>query len=268
MFRQGEPHFLASIKRKTTRNHVHDGLPMLSPTEEFGDSRMLGMPHGYGSATPGISHAPTAAVTASHTAPWTRDSYPPPSATAHPPYGDPRDPRDSRDLRDTRDSRTSVQSGQVFGIDLKTGKTIESRPYEQTARASTREYFERVTVPGHGERYYHDRGYTSDQLPPPLSAPPRGRGRDAVPREREGPPNTAGYPQPSSIPLSSSMVSPSGAPGPYGSEIAYLQDKVARLNDGIAEQCMEGLRREMEAVSYSLSLIDWLPSMCHPPTLP
>jgi hypothetical protein len=44
------------------------------------------------------------------------------------------------------------------------------------------------------------------------------------------------------------------------SEVEYLHDKIARLRDALNEQTLEGLRREMEAVSYSMSLIDWVPS--------
>lgn len=43
-------------------------------------------------------------------------------------------------------------------------------------------------------------------------------------------------------------------------EVEYLQDKVIRLREELQQQTLEGLRREMDAVTYSLSLIDWVPS--------
>ena len=305
MFRQGEPHYLASIKRKTTRPHGSDGVPILSPTEEFGESRMLG------TSLPGYGMPPTTPGGAQGA--WSRDAHYPPypdERYAYQTYGNARDMRDPRDTRDDRGMREpgerepererarearSAGGSQVFGIDLKTGKTIESRPYEQTARASTREYFESLRpgssgasgggsgsvssphlamTPGHprgataptgpstgsGLERYHDRGYPGDRVPPPLSAPPRPISERQLPPQADVPPHTTSYPQPNSRSIPSSAPASAVPSGTSMNEVEYLQDQVIRLREALQHQTLEGLRREMDAVTYSLSLIDWVPS--------
>lgn len=56
MFRRGEPHLLASIKRKTTRpSNADEGRPLVSPTEELDGPKMVAGWMNHGSTYPQTS---------------------------------------------------------------------------------------------------------------------------------------------------------------------------------------------------------------------
>jgi hypothetical protein len=209
LFRQGEPHLLASIKRKSTRTNTHDGHSLVSPSDEVSEARAM--------------------------AGWMRDPAATASAAAQSQMvvaGPPREP--------TR---------QVFGYDIRTGVTIESRKYETTARASTRDYFETVRRDGRDGRVVSLNTPEGDSRGgrghPPPAAPPYG---DYL------------YPQPTGSHY------PPLAPETLTAQVAQLQDEVVRLRDRAAQARADGARREMDAITHTIKLTTWLPGESAPVT--
>lgn len=188
---------------------------------------------------------------------------------------------------------------QVFGYDIRTGETIESRPYELTARASTREYFENVRrADGQGqgqgggrvvslntpdlERQYSgsERDFANRET---QMARDRETSRGREPRDRSrdrpqplmlqhgggmsGPPPYAGepytsyYPQPSGIShaLTQSQYSPSHVER-LSAQVTHLQEENSMLNDQLNQHRIDSAKRELDLVAYSIRLTSWLPS--------
>lgn len=198
LFRQGEPHLLASIKRKTTRPPTEG----ISPSDEMSDRAVAG---------------------------WMRDD----------PYG----PGSSPTLNALPPQSSGRLRPEVFGFNLKTGETIQARPYEMTARPASKAFvadlLRPATEPGSEPRKYHPR-------PPPSQA-------RSVPA-----PNTitdtGQYPQP--IPPVAALTS----------QVAFLEERVAKLSETLSLERVESVRTHMDLLSYVMSITEWLPSEFFPLT--
>jgi hypothetical protein len=235
LFRQGESHLLASIKRKTTRATPAEAL---SPTDEMVDARPV--------------------------AGWMRDdgfsggpSSPPRSLTAAPP----------------------VPRSEVFGYNMMTGETIQSRPYDPAYRglqpaptnrgpggkfASDLASFNEVRSssghppqhPAAQDRPSRAQSQRYHQVPdfPPASAHSDRSTLDVKPHLDAGPgvyPDSGQYPQPS-IPSPSPIMA-------LTSQVAFLEERIGRLSDALSVERVENTRTQMEMLSYIASMALWLP---------
>jgi hypothetical protein len=254
LFRQGESHLLASIKRKTTRpSHADGGASALSPSDELSD--------------------PSRPV-----AGWITEE------TATSPLSIP--PRPLPSLAPSAAARP-----EVFGYNMKTGETIASRPYEISSRSSSKTYpmdsgagrlapvkptggngggigigiaQPQAPGPGPGARTKRHRSETEG---PPISTPrgtPTQQRRDQRPSlpSTLAPPalniNTgySEYPQPS-LPSPSPIMA-------LTSQVAFLEERIARLSEALSVERVENVRTHMDTLSYVASIALWLPSELSP----
>lgn len=242
LFRQGESHLLASIKRKTTRpSHAEGGASALSPSDELSDpSRPVA-----GWMTEDTSTSPL--------------SIPP---RPLPPLAPP-----------------AAARPEVFGYNMKTGETIASRPYEISSRSSSKTVpmdsstgrlapvkptggvgIAQPQAPGPGSRTKRHRSETDG---PPISTPRGTSGQGSNPRPSLPPalgsssqirPSTgySEYPQPS-LPSPSPIMALTG-------QVAFLEERIARLSETLSVERVENVRTHMDTLSYVASIALWLPS--------